>query len=61
MYHIPWVHGLVDDSGKTVLVITFHPYKQNVVLNIHNALYEGRENEVDEYQPSTTRMNMHLP
>lgn len=49
-YNIPWLHALVDDSGKTALVMTFHPYKRNVVLNIHNALYEGRENDLDECQ-----------
>ena len=49
-YNIPWLHALVDDSGKTALVMTFHPYKQNAVLNIHNALYEGRKNDIGECQ-----------
>lgn len=49
-YNVPWLHALVDDSGKTALVMTFHPYKQNAVLNIHNALYEGRENDISECQ-----------
>ena len=49
MYYTPWLHALVDDSSKPVLVMTFHSYKQDVVLNIHNALCEGRENEVEEY------------
>lgn len=46
-YNIPWLHALVEDS-KTALVMSFHPYKQNVVLNVHNALYEGDESKVDE-------------
>ena len=30
--------------------MTFHPYKRNVALNIHNALYEGGDNKVGEHQ-----------
>lgn len=62
-YNIPWLHALVDDS-KTALVMTFHPYKQ-IVLNIHNALYEGGNNKVDEHQwkqvlPGCTSALMYL-
>ena len=48
-YNIPWLHALVNDS-KTALVMTFHHYKRNVVLNIHTALYQGGNNKVDEHQ-----------